>query len=184
MSEQSSLSRDVLIIPVTEEDHAQGPGDAPLTLVEYGDFECPDCGQAYPVVKQLREEFGDRLRFIYRHFPRNTIHQHAGIAAQASEAAAAQEKFWPMHQLLFKNQKDLANADLVSYALRAGLELYRFEGDLSSARFADKVEQDYEGGQLAGVTGTPTFFINGRRYRGEMIYDALSEALRLAMVAK
>src|SRR3954464_12879032 len=135
-----------LTVPVTQIDHAQGPAEAPVTLVEYGDYECPYCGKAYPIVKSLQERMGGKLRFVFRNFPLNTIHEHAGVAAQAAEAAAAQGKFWEMHDLLYEHQDDLGDADLTQYALKIGLEIYRFQSDLSSERFAKKVRDDFRGG--------------------------------------
>jgi protein-disulfide isomerase len=169
-----------LSIPVTDRDHAQGPADAPVTLVEYGDYECPYCGKAYPVVKEIQERLGDRLRFVFRNFPLNTIHEHAGVAAQAAEAAGAQGKFWPMHDILYEHQEDLADADLHQYALKVGLEIYQFDSDLSSERFAKRVREDFRGGVRSGVNGTPTFFINGVRYNGEHTLEGMLPALEAA----
>ena len=169
-----------LAAPVNSRDHAQGPADAPVTLVEYGDFECPDCGNAYPILGRIQKELGPRLRFVFRHFPRYTIHPHAGIAAQAAEAAAAQGRFWEMHALLFEHQQDLEGGDMVRYALKIGLEPYRFEQDLSTQVFARRVEEDYDGGVRSGVKGTPTFFINGDRYAGPHEYEPLKRALEEA----
>lgn len=166
-----------LAVPVTEVDHAQGPSDAPVTLVEYGDYECPHCGNAYPIVKQLRRHMGDRLRFVFRNFPQNTIHTHASVAAQAAEAAASQGKFWDMHDMLFEHQQELAEADLVQYALKIGLEVYHFEADLSSERYARRVREDFRGGLRSGVNGTPTFFINDLRYDGERAFEPMLAAL-------
>src|SRR6186713_1842725 len=166
-----------LSIPVSERDHAQGPSNAPLTLVEYGDYECPYCGRAYPIVKQLQGELGNKLRFVFRNFPLNTIHEHAGVAAQAAEAANAQGKFWEMHDLLYEYQDELAGIDLNRYALKLGLEIYRFEADLSGEVYARKVRDDFRGGIRSGVNGTPTFFINGLRYNGPLEYEALKTAL-------
>ena len=169
-----------LSIPVSEHDHVQGPPDAPVTLVEYGDYECPYCGQAYPIVKRIQQELGGRLRFVFRNFPLNTIHEHAGVAAQAAEAAAAQGKFWEMHDMLYEHQADLADADLREYALKIGLEIYRFDADLSQETFARRVRDDFRGGVRSGVNGTPTFFINDVRYNGGLDHDELLEALRRA----
>jgi protein-disulfide isomerase len=170
-----------LHVPVSDQrDHVLGPADAPVTLVEYGDYECPYCGRAYPIVKRLREEMGGRMRFVFRNFPLNTIHEHAGVAAQAAEAAAAQGKFWEMHNLLFEHQDDLAEADLRGYALRLGLEIYRFDADLSSEVFARRVREDFRGGIRSGVNGTPTFFINAARYNGSLEFDELREAVEQA----
>jgi protein-disulfide isomerase len=170
-----------LAVPVGEKDHAQGPADAPVTLVEYGDYECPYCGNAYPVVKRLQRELGPKLRFVFRNFPLNTIHAHAGVAAQAAEAAAAQGKFWEMHDLLYEHQHDLADADLVNYALKLGLEVYRFESDLSGEVYARRVSEDFRGGVRSGVNGTPTFFINSARYDGPHEYESMKGALELAL---
>ena len=174
---QLEQHRPRLHTPISERDHALGPADAPVTLVEYGDYECPYCGRAYPIVKRLQQELGDKLRFVFRNFPLNTIHEHAGVAAQAAEAANAQGRFWEMHDLLYENQEDLADADLNRYALKLGLEIYRFEADLSGEVFAKKIREDFRGGIRSGVNGTPTFFINGLRYNGPLEYEALRKAL-------
>jgi protein-disulfide isomerase len=166
-----------LAVEVTERDHALGPADAPITLVEYGDYECPDCGNAYPVIKRLIAEMGPRLRFIFRNFPQYSVHPHASVAAQAAEAAAAQGRFWEMHDLLYEHQKDLADIEMSKFALRVGLEIYRFDADLASERFARRVAEDYDSGVKSGVTGTPTFFVNGVRYVGEKDYGTLRAAL-------
>ena len=170
-----------LSVPVGEKDHAQGPGDAAVTLVEYGDYECEYCGAAYPVVKEVQKRMGAKLRFVFRNFPLNTIHEHAGVAAQAAEAAAAQGKFWEMHDILYENQKELAGADLNGYALKIGLEIYRFEADMSGERFAKKVRDDFRGGLKSGVNGTPTFFINDVRYEGEKTVEGLTDVIEAAM---
>ena len=166
-----------LAVPVTETDHAIGAPDAPVTLVEYGDYECPYCAAAHPIVKRLRATLGDRLRFVFRNFPLNSVHPHASVAAQAAEAAAAQGKFWPMHDVLYGHQATLADHGMDEFALRVGLEIYKFNADVSSERFAKRVREDFEGGQASGVTGTPTFFINGVRYTGEKEYDAMLAAI-------
>jgi protein-disulfide isomerase len=170
----------MLAVPVSERDHAIGRPDAPVTLVEYGDYECPYCAAAHPIVKRLRATLGDRLRFVFRNFPLNSVHPHASVAAQAAEAAAAQGKFWPMHDVLYAHQATLADHGMDEFALRVGLEIYKFNADLSSERFAKRVREDFEGGQASGVTGTPTFFINGVRYAGEKEYDAMLAAMESA----
>ena len=172
-----------LAVPVGETDHAQGPADAPVTLVEYGDYECEYCGAAYPVVKEIQKRMGPRLRFVFRNFPLNTIHEHAGVAAQAAEAAAAQGKFWEMHDILYEHQQELAGADLNRYALKVGLEIYRFEADMSGERFSKRVRDDFRGGLRSGVNGTPTFFVNGVRYEGDKTVDGLLSAIEKAMGA-
>jgi protein-disulfide isomerase len=169
-----------LAIPVTERDHAQGLADAPVTLVEYGDYECPYCGKAYPIVKEIQQALGDRLRFVFRNFPLNTIHEHAGVAAQAAESAGAQGKFWEMHDLLYEHQEELDSADLRQYALKLGLEVYQFDADLSGEKYATRVREDFRGGVRSGVNGTPTFFINEFRYNGDYTFQAMLAALEAA----
>jgi protein-disulfide isomerase len=168
---------DVLDVPATERDHGVGPMDAPVTLVEYGDYECPDCFNAEPVVSGLRERFGKRLRVVFRHFPRNSIHPHSGAAAVAAEAAAVQGRFWDMHAALFRHQKELADLDLTHLALRIGLEPYKFQQASESAAVQKHVQSDYDGAVRNGVNGTPTFFINGRRYRGPAEVEAMAKAI-------
>ena len=169
-----------LAVPINDRDHVRGNLEARLTLLEYGDYECPYCGRAFPIVDQLRTHFGDRLRFVFRHFPQNSVHPHASVAAQAAEAAGAQGKFWEMHDLLFEHQHDLADAQFDHYALRIGLEIYQFETDMSSGRFAKRVRNDSESGEASGVKGTPTFFINHKRYTGPLDFEALKTALEEA----
>lgn len=147
-------------------DHLLGPADAAVTLLEYGDYECPDCGRAYPMLAALNERFRGQLLFVFRHFPQYTIHRHASMAAQAAEAAGAQGKFWEMHDLLYRNQTGLETPDLTHYALRIGLEVYKFESMLDSGAFAARVEADYASGLASGVHGTPTLFLNGQRWSG------------------
>ncbi|HET6251607.1 MAG TPA: DsbA family protein [Tepidisphaeraceae bacterium] len=166
-----------LSIPVSDRDHIRGKPDAPFTLLEYGDYECDYCGRAYPVVRALREHFGDQLRFVFRNFPHASIHPHASVAAQAAEAAGSQGKFWEMHDLLFEHQTDLDTGDLTHYALQIGLEVYHFQSDLQSERFARRVEADHQGGVENGVHKTPTFFINGVYYGGPMELNAMIAAI-------
>jgi protein-disulfide isomerase len=169
-----------LAVEVGERDHAIGPADAPVTLLEYGDYECPDCGNAFPIIKRLIAEEGPRLRFVFRNFPLSNVHPHASVAAQAAEAAAAHGKFWEMHDLLYEHQKNLDEYEMSRFALQAGLEIYRFDADMSAERFAGKVAEDYESGVKSGVKGTPTFFINGVRYEGEKDYESLKRAVNEA----
>jgi len=161
MSDQTDL-----LIPVSETDHMLGPSTAPVTLVEYGDYECPSCLNSEPIVRQLREHFGDKLRVIFRHFPQNSVHPHASAAAQAAEAAAAQGKFWEMHQAMFAHQRELADLDFTHLALQLGLDPYKFERDSEARTFPRRVRDDQEGGVQSGVKRTPTFFINGCRHDG------------------
>ena len=171
----------VLSLPVTERDHIRGKKDAPLTLLQYGDYECDYCGRVYPIVDSVLKHFGDRVRFVFRHFPHANIHPHASIAAQAAEAAGMQGKFWEMHDLLYENQDNLATADLTHYALKIGLEPYHFEADLASERFAHRVAADHKGGVESGVKKTPTFFINDVRHDGPPEYQVLVDALSISV---
>jgi predicted DsbA family dithiol-disulfide isomerase len=158
-------------------DHMLGPEDAPLTLVEYGDYECPFCGAATNTVRQLRERFGDELRYVFRHLPLADVHPHAELAAQAAEAAAAQGKFWEMHALLFAHQEQLQLEDLISYAGQIELDVEEFTEALSEGRHEGRVVEDSAGGDSLGPAGTPTFFIGGRRYTGPPDADSLAAAL-------
>jgi protein-disulfide isomerase len=170
-----------LTIPVNESrDHSQGPADAAVTLLEYGDYECPYCGAAYPIVKQVQEAMGDRLRFVFRNFPITTSHPHAELAAEAAEAAAAQGQFWPMHDLLYENQKHLEADDLAGYGERLGLDVVRFRRELGDHVYAPRVREDFMSGVRSGVNGTPTFYIDGVRYEGSYDAGPLLEALQQA----
>ena len=152
--------------PVDGEDHSAGPEDAQVTLVEYGDFECPHCGRAYPIVKAVQKELGDRIRFVFRNFPITGSHPHAEHAAEASEAAAAQNHYWAMHDTLFENQSALEDQDLLEYAEKLGLNTNAFRMELESGVYAADVEEDFSSGVRSGVNGTPTFFVNGERFDG------------------
>ena len=180
MSMDSLSKTDALILsdPVTDKDHSIGPTNAPITIVEYGDYECPDCLNFVPIIQEVRKTLGDRLRFVFRHFPRSSIHPHASIAAEAAEAAAEQGKFWEMHQALFKHQKELADIDLSHLALTLGLEIYRFETGRTRENHHQRVQGDYESGVRNHVTKTPTLFINGRRYDGPINAPAIEAAAR------
>src|SRR5438552_10188484 len=145
---------------VTERDHFLGPSSAPITIVEYGDYECPDCLNAVPIIQQVRAALGDRLRFVFRHFPRSSIHPHASVAAEAAEAAGDQGKFWEMHQALFEHQKELGEIDFSHLALTLGMEIYQFESSRNAEKHRQRIRADYESGQASGVKKTPTFFIN------------------------
>jgi Na+/H+ antiporter NhaA len=170
--------------PVDPEiDHVRGPADARVTLVEYGDFECPYCGQAEPVVRELVREFGDDLAFVFRHLPLADVHEHAELAAEAAEAAAAQGRFWEMHDVLLANQGALTPEDLLGYARELGLEVERFAADLTSRRHALRVTRDIASAEESGVAGTPTFFINGRRQHGPYDLDSLTTSLRIEATA-
>jgi Na+/H+ antiporter NhaA len=162
-----------------ESDHIRGPLDAPVTVVEYGDFECPYCGRAEPAVRELLSDFGD-VRYVWRHLPLTDVHPHAQLTAEASEAAADQGAFWEMHDLLLEHQDALRPPDLISYAERLGLDVARFTEDLQEHVGANRIAQDVEGADLSGVAGTPTFFVNGRRHHGAYDLGALSQAVRAA----
>jgi Na+/H+ antiporter NhaA len=159
-----------------DRDHIRGPEDAPITLVEYGDFDCPHCGQAEPVVRELLAGHGD-VRYVWRHLPLSEVHPHAQVAAEAAEAAAAQGAFWEMHDLLFDHQDALRPPDLVRYADELGLDVERFRGDLRRHAGATRVAEDVDSADLSGVSGTPTFFINGRRHHGAYDIATLSAAV-------
>ncbi|MEO8285987.1 MAG: thioredoxin domain-containing protein [Chloroflexota bacterium] len=166
-----------LSVPVNENDHVQGPADAPVTLVEYGDFECSYCGMAYPIIKEAQRRMGNRLRFVFRNFPISTSHPHARHAAEAAEAAGAQGKFWEMHDMLYENQDRLDDEHLQQFAARIGLDTRRFNRDMSEHHFRSRVRDSFMSGVHSGVNGTPTFFINGERYDGRWDDGYLIEAL-------
>jgi protein-disulfide isomerase len=171
----------VLALPVSEErDHIQGPPNAPATLVEYGDYECPFCGAAHRSVKAVQEVMGDSMRFVFRNFPITTAHPHAQQTAEAAEAAGAQRKFWEMHDLLFENQHRLEFEDLHQYADMLDLDVDRFDLELASHVYADRVREDFMSGVRSGVNGTPTFFINGIRHDASYSTATLLAALQRA----
>jgi protein-disulfide isomerase len=170
-----------LLIPVGPDDHSRGPATAPVTLVEYGDYECPTCGRAFPILQKLRQTMPDEFRLVFRHFPQSNVHPHASVAAQAAEAASAQKKFWEMHDLLFEHQDELAEVDLVKYAMKLGLEVYRFEADLSAEEYSEKIRFDYDSGVRNGVDKTPTIFINNKRYTGPLEYDSVLNEIKTAL---
>jgi Na+/H+ antiporter NhaA len=162
-----------------ERDHIRGPVAAPVTLVEYGDFECPFCGRAEPVVRELLQEFGD-VRYVWRNLPLNDVHPHAQLAAEAAEAAADQGAFWELHDLLFAHQDALEPGDLIGYAEELGLDVERFARALSEHAGAARVAEDVDSADLSSVSGTPTFFVNGRRHHGAYDIATLSRAVRAA----
>ena len=172
-----------LTIPVKiDSDHIRGSANnnSPITLVEYGDYECPYTGMAYPIVKELIREFGnDKIRFVFRNFPLYEIHPHAQHAAEAAEASAAQNKFWQMHDYLFEHQKALDDGHLLEYAQKVGLEdIHKFKDDVSRHIYAPSIEESLKGGVDSGVEGTPTFFINGVRYEDSFDLRTFSETLQ------
>jgi len=163
--------------PVSARDHAEGPAGAPVTLVEYGDYQCPYCGAAYPVVKRLQKKLGGKLRFVFRNFPVTQSHPYALIAAEAAEAAALQGKFWEMHDLLFEQQPFLKPEVISEWAKELGLDLDTFGNDIKQGVVEKRIQEDRRSGIRSGVNGTPTFYINGTRYDGSPDYDSLLAAL-------
>jgi protein-disulfide isomerase len=166
-----------LTMPVGARDHVQGSNDAPVILVEYGDYECPYCGAAYPIVKRVQARMGKRLAFVFRNFPLANMHPHAPLAAEAAEAAGSQGVFWEMHDMLYEHQDALAKNDLIGYARQLGVGGPKFAADLADHNFADRVREDFTSGVRSGVNGTPTFYINGVRHNGSYDEDELVKAL-------
>jgi len=170
-----------LTIPPSSADHAIGPADAPVTVVEYGDFECPNCKQAAPAIKLLLSRFAGRIQFVYRHFPLEEVHPHALHAAEAAEGAAAQGKFWPMHDLLFDNQAHLKLHQLRSYGERLQLDLARYAAELDDHVYLQRIREHMHSGDESGVRSTPTFFVDGRiqdvSFGLRLLFDAVEAAL-------
>jgi protein-disulfide isomerase len=167
--------------PVTNEDHTSGPETAPVTLLEYGNFECIHCGRAYPIIKQVQKLLGDNLRFVFRHFPTVQTHPHALRAAEAAEAADAQGKFWEMHDELFTHQTSLEDRDLSHHARRIGLDLERFTHDMTANTFLKQIEANYQRSLFdEHVTGTPTIYLNEIRYTGPIDLESLLRAIKQA----
>jgi protein-disulfide isomerase len=163
-----------------QRDHIRGPEDAPVTLVEYGDFECPYCGQAEPVIRELLASFGDEVRYVWRHLPLNDVHGSAQLAAEAVEAANAQGKFWETYDAFLSHQDDLTPQGISRIANELGLDLNRFWSEIRRHEYAPRVGEDVASADASGVSGTPTFFINGRRHQGAYDIDTLSAAVRAA----
>jgi protein-disulfide isomerase len=176
----STYSPPTLTTPVGPDDWVDGPADAAVTFVEYGDFQCPHCGAMEPVLRELRRLAGPGMRFVFRHFPLTSSHPHAELAAEAAEAAGAQGAFWPMHDLLLANQDALTASDLVGYARALGLDADAFAAALANHTYEPNVREDFMSGVRSGVSGTPTFFINGVRYDGDYELDALARAVQKA----
>jgi protein-disulfide isomerase len=165
-------------VPVGERDHAQGPATALVTLVEYGDYECPYCRAAVAIVEELQRVLPDKLRFVFRHFPLENLHPHARRAAEAAEAAASQGKFFEMHAALFEHQTALEEEDLVRYAAELDLDLARFGADLDAHTHASRVREDFRGGVRSGVRGTPTFYLDDARHDGVVGVRQLTATIR------
>ena len=162
---------------VSAADHIQGAADAKVTLVEYGDYQCPYCGAAYPIIKAVQKRLGARLRFVFRNFPLNQAHPYAELAAEAAEAAGAQGKFWEMHDALYENQAQLGQPLIETLVKRLKLDASQFETDLETRKFQSHVKRDFMGGVRSGVNGTPGLFINGERYDESWDEESLSAAL-------
>ncbi len=167
----------MLKVPVSSDDHIQGNTNAPITLVEYGDYECPYCGMAYPIVKQIQKHFGERLRFVFRNFPIPESHPHAGIAAMTAEFAATKDQFWQMHDLLYENQDNLELSALIDYATSLNLSGKELQTAIENETFVKKIEDDFMGGVRSGVNGTPSFFINGQRFNHSFEYENILAAI-------
>jgi protein-disulfide isomerase len=166
-----------LTIPVGGHDHVRGYAKAAITLVEYGDYQCPYCGEAATIVEELQSALGDGLLFVFRNLPLVQVHPHAQAAAELAEAAGMQGKFWEMHDTLYQNQDDLRDEMLELYARNIGLDPGRLASDLSSGQPRERVEADFEGAIRSGANGTPTFFVNGHRYDGSWQFDPFREYL-------
>jgi protein-disulfide isomerase len=166
-----------LKVPVTSHDHIQGDESAPIVLVEYGDYECPHCGHAYPIVKRVQKHFGKRLAFVFRNFPLNQAHPHAEAAAEAAEFAAKHGRFWEMHDGIYENQEALGTPLLLELAQSLGLPESTLGAALTNHEYAARVKDDFVGGVRSGVNGTPTFFINGQRHDDSFEFDVLVAAI-------
>ena len=168
-----------LTLPVkSNRDHIQGPSTATVTLLEYGDYQCPYCGQAYPIIKQVQKHLGNKLRFVFRNFPITQVHPNAQHAAEAAESAAAQNKFWEMHDYLYEHQQALDDNHLEKSAIKLGLDLAQFNHDMSSHAYTQHIREDFLSGVRSGVNGTPTFYINGIRYNDSWDLETLLKTLR------
>jgi protein-disulfide isomerase len=175
---KEDLDLSKLLLPVQPDDHVQGSPDARYTLVEYGDYECPECGRLFVTIRELHARLGDELRLVFRQYPRSGIHPHAQQAAEAAEAAGAQGRFWEMHDLLFAHQNALTTKDLYRYAEQLGLDTQRFRDELKHRTYEDRVREDFRRGVANGVYGTPGLFINGIRYGGAVDIDSLLRQLQ------
>jgi protein-disulfide isomerase len=182
MTSETEAAR--LVLPVGDRDHIQGPASALVTLVEYGDYQCPYCGEAYPIVQEVQRRMGARLRFVFRNFPLTQVHPHSQHAAEAAETAAAQGTFWEMHDTLFEHQDHLDDDHLVRYAGELGLDIDAFVAQMTAHAHAGRVREDFLSGVRSGVNGTPTFFINGVRHDGSYDLETLLAAVEQAAGAE
>lgn len=171
-----------LKVPVSADDHIQGNKNAPITLVEYGDFECPYCGMVHPIIKRLQKHFGNQLRFVFRNFPLIETHLHAEAAAEAAEYAGSQGRFWEMHDLLYENQNRLGMPLFLELADALNLPADDLENAIMNKRFEPKIRKDFLGGVHSGVNGTPTFYINEQRYDGPFEFEELASAIDSVLV--
>lgn len=167
----------MLKVPVTANDHIQGEMNDPITLVQYGDYECPYCGRAYPIIKRVQKHFGKQLKFVFRNFPLTEMHPHAEIAAETAEFAASHGRFWEMHDLIYENQKTLSLELLLELVENLGLSPIDLKNVLEKRTFEPKIRNDFMGGVRSGVNGTPTFFINDYRHNGSFEYQDLISAI-------
>ena len=178
----TTLPQSSLADPVNAVDHVQGPDHAPVTLIEYGDFECPSCKVSAPVARMLLQQFPNKIRFVFRHFPLEQAHPHAVLAAEASECAAAQGQFWPMHDLLFDHQTHLKQADLIGYAAQLGLDVAKFTAEIEDHIYLQRVREHIQSGQRSHIRATPTFFLNGVvhdvSFGMQSLRDAVAAAVR------
>jgi protein-disulfide isomerase len=177
MGDNAISNPELELLPLRDDDHVRGGKNPEVTLAEFGDYECPGCGEAYQVIKRIESEMGDALRFVFRHFPYARLHPHAEQAAQAAEAASAQTQFWGMHDLLFENQKALEFENLKHYAEQLALDVERFDEDVKSEKYLERVRNDFRSGVQNGVFGTPTIFLNGVRHNDNADYDTLMAAI-------
>jgi protein-disulfide isomerase len=171
------MAMNKLSSPVTAEDHAKGGTNAVYTLVEYGDYQCPSCGQVLPLIQQVQKYFGDKLSFVFRNFPLTEIHENAEAAAETAEFAATKAKFWEMHDLLYKHQEELTESDLLGYANKLELDAAELKQALSAGTYKKRIDADLKSGEDSKVHGTPTFFINGVQYSGSYDAESLIQAL-------
>jgi protein-disulfide isomerase len=186
LDEQTLLIKEkpmsILKVPVTPHDHIAGKDDAPATLVEYGDYECPACGAAHPIVNRLRQHFGDELRFVFRHFPLKEIHPNAESAAETAEFAGEHDRFWQMHEAIYANQGQLGAPLLIALAAQLRLPVADLEGALANGNYAPIVRGHFVGGIRSGVNGTPAFFINNMRHDGDFSFNTLARGITDAIV--
>ena len=173
----------MLKIPVSQSDHVRGPAHAPITLVEYGDYECPHCALAYPIVDQVESTFSGRMRFVFRHFPLSEVHPYAETAAESAEFAGAAGMFWDMHDALFENQDRLSVATILMIGAELGLPQTKMRDALETGQYKEKVRSDFMGGIRSGVNGTPAIFINGVRHDGPYDYASLVSGIQMRLAA-